>query len=227
VRLAPPCRRGALATGSPAGGEAFQVRERDRQPGCGDDLQRAGLRPQDQRGATVAALEAGAGVAGRLEEEPLVGLFALEGVRRTELVVLERQFGQRRRAVVRPPPVRKRQRALADFADFERLVVHWGVASVSPPCTGVLGVAALLDRDEGEVERAVCRGGGRCEYRRPRSIGVLEAGKAELRLGVDMLQRIDQLVRRVRCIAPGGPAAQQRRQPLLFRTVGRRLDGPG
>jgi hypothetical protein len=80
------------------------------------------VRPKDQRGATIGALERCALVAGRFMKMLFVRLEFVERHRRREFGLVDRDVGQRRRSSVRATPMRG-DRVLIDDLDYLEIVV--------------------------------------------------------------------------------------------------------
>jgi hypothetical protein len=112
VCLFPQRRRLVVAALGPAPGQSCEVRQEDFAACCGDHLQFPSLRPENERGAVISALEAGAGVTRGFEKLLIVGLFVVERSGWAEFLIGERQIGELGPAAVGRLPFGERQRAL-------------------------------------------------------------------------------------------------------------------
>jgi hypothetical protein len=173
------------------------------QPALAEDRGAMPARPDDEGGALVEPIEAGAFVAGSLLKLELIRLQVVEHAGRGELIQLEGKRSQVRMAAVGMTPSVDELTALVDFADLELIVV------VTAPiaAAGVLRPAGFLDRDQCEVEVAIGLARSADQETRSGCIGALEPVEPDFGRGVGVLQRIDEFRE--------GRLARRRRPPRL------------
>jgi len=180
----------------PAPGQGIQVRQGRSQARLVENGEPPRTRPQHQGRPAVGALEGGAFVTSRLMEMLLVGLQVFEDLGRTEFVLRKGQVPQCRLAAVGTPPVRQGLAPIVDLAHFEVLLV---LVLLRPPSvartiiTGVFGAAALLNRDQRQMEVTVGCWRGRDEYGGDSGIRPFQGFEGQFRWGVGMFQGIEQL----------------------------------
>jgi hypothetical protein len=170
MRLIPE-RRLRIGTGLlPCPDQLAEEGNADLQPALAEDRGAMPARPDDEGGALVEPIEAGAFVAGSLLKLELIRLQVVEHAGRGELIQLEGKRSQVRMAAVGMTPSVDELTALVDFADLELIVV------VTAPiaAAGVLRPAGFLDRDQCEVEVAIGLARGADQETRSGGIGALE-----------------------------------------------------